>query len=75
MIGDRYKVPRLVAQQISSSARFRAGAGRPRGVARPPLSPRSSRRPRTSLSTFVATQSRLMADLFASMLSLMHERT
>jgi glycerol-3-phosphate O-acyltransferase len=74
IIGDRYKVPRLVAEQISSSARFREGAaalaaqlGRPEAQV--------VQEATDKMSTFVATQSRLMDDVFSSMLSLMHERT
>ena len=74
VIGDRYKVPRLVAEQISSSARFRAGAAElaeSLGRAEPQVVQEAT----DKLSTFVATQSRLMGDLFSAMLSQMHERT
>lgn len=74
VIGDRYKVPRLVAEQISSSARFREGVaslaaeiGRPEQVVFGEAIDK--------MSSFVATQSRLMDDIFSSTLSLMHERT
>lgn len=74
IIGDRYKVPRLVAEQISSSARFRAGAAElaaTLGRAEAQVVQEAT----DKMSTFVATQSRLMDDLFFSMLSLMHART
>lgn len=73
LIGDRYKVPRLVAEQISSSARFRRNAaelavqlGRPDPVV--------VQEATDQLSTFVATQSRIMDDLFAGIFRVMHER-
>ncbi|WP_124711468.1 glycerol-3-phosphate 1-O-acyltransferase [Gordonia insulae] len=74
IVGDRYKVPRLVAEQISTSARFQAGAaklaaelGRPAAVV--------VQEATDKMSTFVATQSRLMDDIFSSVFSNLHERT
>ncbi|GAA1482126.1 glycerol-3-phosphate 1-O-acyltransferase [Gordonia sinesedis] len=74
IVGDRYKVPRLVAEQISSSARFQANAaklaselGRPAGVV--------VQEATDKMSTFVATQSRLMDDLFSSIFGNLHDRT
>ncbi len=73
IIGDRYKVPQLVAEQISSSARFRAGAaklaaelGRPADAVVAEATDK--------LSGFVATQSRLMVDLFSATFDRLHER-
>ncbi len=73
IIGDRYKVPRLVAEQISSSARFQTGAaklaadlGRPTDAV--------VREATDKLSGFVATQSRLMSDVFSATFSRLHER-
>lgn len=73
IIGDRYKVPRLVAEQISSSARFKTGAaklaadlGRPTDAV--------IRDATDKLSDFVATQSRLMSDVFSATFSRLHER-
>lgn len=74
IVGDRYKVPRLVAEQISTSARFQAGAaklaaelGRPAALV--------AQEATDKMSTFVATQSRLMDDIFSSVFSNLHERT
>ncbi|WP_168702579.1 glycerol-3-phosphate 1-O-acyltransferase [Gordonia paraffinivorans] len=73
IVGDRYKVPRLVAEQISSSARFRAGAaelaaelGRPTDAVVAEAIDK--------LSGFVATQSRLMRDIFSATFDRLHER-
>lgn len=74
VVGDRYKVPRLVAEQISSSARFRAGAAALAAQLNRPEA-QVVQSATDKLSSFVATQSTLMQDVFASMLSLMHERT
>jgi glycerol-3-phosphate O-acyltransferase len=74
IVGDRYKVPRLVAEQIGTSARFQAGAaklaaelGRPAAVV--------VQEATDKMSTFVATQSRLMDDVFSSIFSNLHDRT
>nr|WP_202422717.1 glycerol-3-phosphate 1-O-acyltransferase [Gordonia sp. SID5947] len=74
IVGDRYKVPRLVAEQISSSARFQARAaelaaelGRPAAAVVGEATDK--------MSNFVATQSRLMDDIFSSVFSNLHERT
>lgn len=74
LIGERYKVPRLVAEQIGSSARFRKNAaalaeelGRPEAVV--------VQEATDKMSTFVATQSRVMDDLFSSIFKTMHDRT
>lgn len=74
IIGDRYKVPRLVAEQISTSARFREQAAALAEQLGRPV-PQLIQEVIDNMSTFVATQSRLMDDVFSSMLSLMHERT
>lgn len=74
LVGDRYKVPRLVAEQISSSAAFRANAaklaaelGRPAAVI--------AQEATDKMSTFVATQSRLMDDVFSTTFRNLYERT
>ncbi|MAU80534.1 MULTISPECIES: glycerol-3-phosphate 1-O-acyltransferase [Gordonia] len=73
IIGDRYKVPQLVAEQVSSSARFQAGAAK--------LAAELGRPTETvvaeavdKLSGFVATQSRLMDDVFSATFDRLHER-
>ncbi|MGV9795033.1 MULTISPECIES: glycerol-3-phosphate 1-O-acyltransferase [unclassified Gordonia (in: high G+C Gram-positive bacteria)] len=73
IVGDRYKVPRLVAEQISSSARFRTGAaklaaelGRPADVVVNDATDK--------LTGFVATQSRLMSDVFSATFRRLHDR-
>ncbi|WP_439030719.1 1-acyl-sn-glycerol-3-phosphate acyltransferase [Gordonia terrae] len=73
IVGDRYKVPRLVAEQISSSSRFQTSAaklaaelGRPTDAVVAEATDK--------LSTFVATQSRLMDDIFSATFSRLHER-
>ncbi|GAC70212.1 glycerol-3-phosphate 1-O-acyltransferase [Gordonia soli] len=73
IVGDRYKVPRLVAEQISSSSRFRTSAanlaeelGRPTDAVVAEATEK--------LSTFVATQSRLMDDVFSATFDRLHER-
>ncbi|GAC57638.1 glycerol-3-phosphate O-acyltransferase [Gordonia hirsuta DSM 44140 = NBRC 16056] len=73
LVGDRYKVPRLVAEQISSSARFQqacaelaAELGRPTAAV--------AREATDKMSSFVATQSRLVRDVFDSTFSRLYER-
>ncbi|WP_076476250.1 glycerol-3-phosphate 1-O-acyltransferase [Williamsia sterculiae] len=74
VIGDRYKVPRLVADQISSSARFQGGAAAlARELGRPAAA--VAQEATDKMSTFVATQSRLMDDLFSSIFSNLHDKT
>ena len=67
-------MPRLVAEQIGSSARFQANAaklaaelGRPAAAV--------VREATDKMGTFVATQSRLMDDVLSSILGQLHERT
>ena len=73
LIGDRYKVPRLVAEQIGSSARFRSGvADLAKQLDRPEAL--VLQEATDKLGTFVATQSRLMGDLFNEIFRRMHER-
>ncbi len=73
VVGDRYKVPRLVAEQIGSSARFRReAAALARRLGRPEAA--VTREATDKLSSFVATQSRVMMDLFAGIFAVMHER-
>lgn len=73
LVGDRYKVPRLVAEQISSSARFQAAVadlatqlGRPTATVAQDAT--------DAMSEFVATQSRLMRDVFTSTFSGLYQR-
>lgn len=74
LIGDRYKVPRLVAEQISSSARFRDGATELAGrLGRPAAA--VMQEATDKMSTFVATQSRLMDDVFSTTFRNLYERT
>ncbi|GAA4751071.1 hypothetical protein GCM10023217_22190 [Gordonia alkaliphila] len=73
LVGDRYKVPRLVAEQISSSARFQASiAELAAELGRPASS--VAREATDKMSTFVATQSRLMRDVFNSTFRGLYER-
>ena len=74
LIGDRYKVPRLVAEQIGSSARFQsdvdklaAELGRPKAEV--------AKEATEKMSGFVATQSRLMDDVFSTTFGNLYERT
>lgn len=73
VVGDRYKVPRLVAEQISSSARFQtAVADLAADLGRPVAS--VAQEATDKMSSFVATQSRLMRDVFTSTFSGLYER-
>ncbi|GAA3970965.1 glycerol-3-phosphate 1-O-acyltransferase [Gordonia caeni] len=73
LVGDRYKVPRLVAEQISSSARFQdAVAALAEELGRPAAS--VAQEATDKMSSFVATQSRLMRDVFTSTFSGLYER-
>ncbi|MFZ2511615.1 MAG: glycerol-3-phosphate 1-O-acyltransferase [Gordonia sp. (in: high G+C Gram-positive bacteria)] len=73
LVGDRYKVPRLVAEQISSSARFQqACADLAAELGRPAAS--VAQEATDKMSSFVATQSRLMNDVFDSTFSRLYER-
>ncbi|MFW0793732.1 glycerol-3-phosphate 1-O-acyltransferase [Gordonia sp. CPCC 205515] len=74
IVGDRYKVPRLVADQISSSARFQTNAAKLAAeLGRPAADVVADATEK--MSAFVATQSRLMDDVFTSIFSNLHERT
>ncbi|MBE7194229.1 MAG: glycerol-3-phosphate acyltransferase, partial [Gordonia polyisoprenivorans] len=65
IVGDRYKVPRLVAEQIGSSARFRDNAAKlAADLGRPVAAVMAEATDK--MSAFVATQSRLMDDVFSS---------
>lgn len=73
VIGDRYKVPRLVAEQITASARFREEVAR--------LAERLGRTPEDVLEDatgclreLVAVQSRLAIDIFRLVMSPLHAR-
>lgn len=73
LVGTRYKVPRLVAEQITSSAGFQAGAAQLAGE----LGRTTSsvlQEATDKLGSFVATQSRLMRDIFTSTFSGLYER-
>ncbi|MFT4086976.1 MAG: glycerol-3-phosphate 1-O-acyltransferase [Gordonia sp. (in: high G+C Gram-positive bacteria)] len=73
IVGDRYKVPRLVAEQISTSARFQsAAASLAEELDRTPSSVAAEATDK--MSDFVATQSRLMRDVFNSTFSGLYER-
>lgn len=74
LVGDRYKVPRLVAEQISSSARFWANASKlAADLGRPVAAVVTEATDK--MSTFVATQSRLMDDVFSSTFRALYDRT
>lgn len=73
LVGDRYKVPRLVAEQISSSARFQTAAAElAEQLGRPAAS--VAKEATDKMSGFVATQSRLMRDVFTSTFSGLYQR-
>ncbi|EGD55498.1 glycerol-3-phosphate 1-O-acyltransferase [Gordonia neofelifaecis] len=73
LVGTRYKVPRLVAEQISSSARFQTAASQL--AAELGRSAASVAQEATDkMSTFVATQSRLVQDVFTSTFSGLYQR-
>ena len=74
LIGDRYKVPKLVAQQIGSSARFQANAAKlAADLGRPAAA--IIQDAIDKMSTFVATQSPLMDDVFSTTFGKLYERT
>ncbi|WP_448223224.1 glycerol-3-phosphate 1-O-acyltransferase [Gordonia iterans] len=73
LVGDRYKVPRLVAEQIGSSAKFQeAVAELADRLGRPAAS--VAQEATDKMSSFVATQSRLMRDVFTSTFRGLYER-
>ncbi|MEZ5212025.1 MULTISPECIES: glycerol-3-phosphate 1-O-acyltransferase [unclassified Gordonia (in: high G+C Gram-positive bacteria)] len=73
LVGDRYKVPRLVAEQISSSARFQTAITElATQLGRPAAS--VAQEATDKMSSFVATQSRLMRDVFTSTFRGLYER-
>ncbi|MBM7368545.1 glycerol-3-phosphate 1-O-acyltransferase [Gordonia hydrophobica] len=73
LVGTRYKVPRLVAEQISSSARFQTAAAELAAtLGRTATS--VAQEATDKMGTFVATQSRLVQDLFTSAFSGLYER-
>lgn len=72
VIGDRYKVPRLVAEQILGSARFRAelaGYARRTGRSLAEVTEQAARR----LGEVVGVQSRQLNDLMAAALGPIHK--
>lgn len=73
LIGDRYKVPRLVAEQISASARFAENAAKLAAELGRPVAAVVTEATE-SMSTFVATQSRLMDDVFSATFRNLYER-
>ncbi|ALG86704.1 glycerol-3-phosphate acyltransferase [Gordonia phthalatica] len=73
VVGTRYKVPRLVAEQISSSARFQAAAAE-LATALGRTASSVTQEATDKLGTFVATQSRLVQDLFTSTFRGLYER-
>ncbi|GEE02270.1 putative acyltransferase plsB1 [Gordonia spumicola] len=73
LVGTRYKVPRLVAEQISSSARFQSAASvLAADLGRSAAS--VAQEATEKMGTFVATQSRLVQDVFTSTFSGLYER-
>jgi glycerol-3-phosphate O-acyltransferase len=73
VVGDRYKIPRLVADQIMDSARFREAVTRAaaqQGTERAPALAHA----RKSLEELAAVQSRLAIDLFRYVMSPLHAR-
>jgi glycerol-3-phosphate O-acyltransferase len=73
VIGDRYKVPRLVAEQITDSARFRAElAELAERLELPEEEVAGSAR--AALEEMAAVQSRVAVDLFALVMSPLHRR-
>jgi glycerol-3-phosphate O-acyltransferase len=73
VIGDRYKVPRLVAEQITASAPFREEIGRLADrLGRPPADVMADAT--ICLRELVAVQSRLAIDTFRLVMSPLHAR-
>lgn len=71
VIGDRYKVPRLVAEQIMDSSAFRRrldSLASDLGLSRSEVDTRA----RTALGELVAVQSRLVSDLFTQAMRPLH---
>ncbi|NLG47202.1 glycerol-3-phosphate 1-O-acyltransferase [Gordonia sp. (in: high G+C Gram-positive bacteria)] len=73
LIGTRYKVPRLVAEQISSSARFQAAAAE-LAVDLGRTAASVAQEATDKMGTFVATQSRLVQDVFTTTFRGLYER-
>ncbi|MGC4932802.1 glycerol-3-phosphate 1-O-acyltransferase [Gordonia sp. DT30] len=73
LVGDRYKVPRLVAEQIGSSARFRENAAKLAAELGRPIAA-VMQETTDKMSDFVATQSRLMGDVFSSTFRALYQR-
>lgn len=73
IVGDRYKVPRLVAEQITASARFRDEvATMAERLGRPPADVMADAT--ACLQELVAVQSRLAIDAFRLVMSPLHAR-
>ncbi len=67
VLGERYKVPRVVAEQIMDSPRFRSKVvrlGRAKGM----TEQQSLEHARASLDELVAVQSRLVSDIFTQIM-------
>jgi glycerol-3-phosphate O-acyltransferase len=73
LIGDRYKVPRLVAEQISDSAPFQRRLAELATELNLPLD-QVRTRATTALNELVAVQSELATDIFAGVMRPMHDR-
>src|SRR5687768_11955329 len=73
LTGDRYKVPRLVAEQVTDSARFRHQVA---ALAERIDAPKQevATRATSALKEMVAVQSRLAIDLFTTVMSPLHAR-
>lgn len=74
VIGDRYKVPRLVTEEIMDSARFRdtlSGIAGRAGLSESEVFGRAER----GLNDLVAAQSRLISDLFTQAMRPVHAST
>jgi glycerol-3-phosphate O-acyltransferase len=73
LIGDRYKVPRVVAEKITASASFRAkAAGLARELGRPEADVVAEATDK--MAGFVAVQSHVAIDLFTAIFRTLHQR-
>ena len=73
VIGDRYKVPRLVVEEIVTGARYRARLADLAGRLQLPL-PEVGARAAAALQELVAVQSRLAVDIFGTAMRPLHAR-
>ncbi|MEQ3553289.1 glycerol-3-phosphate 1-O-acyltransferase [Pseudonocardia nematodicida] len=74
VLGDRYKVPRRMVEQITSSSRFAALVERLAGETGSPAA-EISRRLRSCLHEMAAVQSPPAIDVFRAMMGPMHQKT